>query len=132
MSRSGYDNWECDWYTVMWRGAVKSAFRGRRGQAFLREMLTALDRLPERRLTKNKLEIDGEVCALGALGRDRGLDMSQIDSEDPDTVASQFDVARAMACEIMFENDEGASDWWEETPEQRFSRMRAWVASNIK
>jgi hypothetical protein len=44
MSRSGYDE-SCDdnWGLICWRGAVASALRGRRGQAFLRELVDALD-----------------------------------------------------------------------------------------
>jgi hypothetical protein len=34
-----------------------------------------------------------------------------------------------MACEIMFENDEGARN---ETPEQRYERMRRWVDGRIR
>jgi len=47
MSRSGYSD-DCDdqWSLICWRGAVKSAIRGKRGQAFLKEMLAALDALP--------------------------------------------------------------------------------------
>jgi hypothetical protein len=32
----------------------------------------------------------------------------------------------------MYENDEAAVYWREETPEVRFDRMRRWVASQIK
>lgn len=130
MSRSGYsDDAENLW---IWRGAVASAFRGRRGQAFLREMLAALDALPEKRLVDSELEAHGEVCALGAVGKARGLDMSKIDPEDSQSVAGKFNVAHAMACEIMWENDEAVGYWRNETPEQRFIRMRAWIASEIK
>ena len=135
MSRSGYSDCDCDineWKNIMWRGAVKSAFRGKRGQAFLREMLAAFDALPEKRLVSNVLEDDGEVCALGAVGKARGLDMSRIDPEDSYAVAAKLNVSPAMAREFMFENDEAARYWRDETPEQRFIRMRAWVASQIK
>lgn len=116
----------------MWRGAVASAIRGRRGQAFLEEMLAAFDALPERKLIENSLiENDGAVCALGAVGKARALDMQKIDPEDHETVAGAFGVAHALACEIMFENDEGAGYWAKETPEQRFERMRRWVESLI-
>jgi hypothetical protein len=40
MSRSGYDD-EGDF--GLWRGTVLAAIRGKRGQAFLREMKTAMD-----------------------------------------------------------------------------------------
>ena len=69
MSRSGYSD-ECDgWDLIRWRGAVASAIRGQRGQAFLREMLSALDAMPEKRLISEELERDGEVCAMGAVGQ---------------------------------------------------------------
>ena len=42
MSRSNYSD-DIDDYRqlVLWRGAVRSAIRGRRGQAFLHDLLTA-------------------------------------------------------------------------------------------
>ncbi len=131
MSRSGYSD-DCDYYWshIMWRGAVASAFRGKRGQAFLREMLAALDALPEKKLlTHDLINAEGAVCALGAVGKARGLDMAKIDPEDHDTVAGQFDVAHAMACEIMYENDEF---WQPESPEGRFYRMRRWIEGEIR
>lgn len=43
MSRSGYND-DCDgWALIRWRGAVNSAINGKRGQAFLRELVAALD-----------------------------------------------------------------------------------------
>lgn len=44
---------------IRWRGAVASAIRGKRGQAFLREMLAALDAMPEKRLIAGSLVFDG-------------------------------------------------------------------------
>jgi hypothetical protein len=50
MGRAGYSE-DCDgWALIRWRGAVTSAIRGKRGQAFLREMLDALDALPVKRI----------------------------------------------------------------------------------
>jgi hypothetical protein len=43
MSRSGYSDDCSGRELVLWRGAVASALRGRRGQAFLRELVDALD-----------------------------------------------------------------------------------------
>jgi hypothetical protein len=68
MSRSGYQDYTDQWEVIRWRGAVRSAIRGKRGQAFLREMLAALDALPDKRLIRNELEVNGEYCALGAVG----------------------------------------------------------------
>lgn len=128
MSRSGY-SYDCDgWDVIRWRGAVASAIRGKRGQAFLQEMLTALDTLPEKRLTENELQHDGEVCAMGAVGLQRGINMTEIDPEEREEVARAFGISEALAAEIAYENDEGG---WRETPEQRWNRMRNWAASKV-
>ena len=72
MSRSGYiDDYGCggreeQWALIRWRGAVASAIRGKRGQKFLRDVLAAMDELPEPTLISDELEKDGQVCAIGA------------------------------------------------------------------
>lgn len=128
MSRSGYSE-DCE-NIAIWRGAVASAIRGRRGQAFLKEMLAALDAMPEKKLVQWELEKGGEVCAIGAVGKVRGVEMSALDPEDRDGVADAFGIAPALACEIVYMNDEA---FWQgvETPEARFVRMREWVARQI-
>jgi hypothetical protein len=130
MSRSGYTD-ECEgWSLIRWRGAVASAIRGKRGQAFLREALSALDALPEPELIPNDLAAEGSFCTLGAVGRSRSVDMSAVDPDDRETVAGLFAIPHALAAEIMWENDEGA---WagEETPRARWQRMRAWIAGHL-
>jgi hypothetical protein len=117
MTRSGY------------RGAVTRALRGARGQDFLREMLAALDSLPERKLIMNELEKDGQVCAIGAVGRARGLDMTNIDPSAEEVIARIFGIAEAMAREIMWVNDYGPR---RVTPESRYNRVREWVSSWIR
>lgn len=71
---------------------------------------------------------EGDVCALGALGRVRGLDLTALDPEQTDGVAAAFDIAEPLAREIVYMNDECG---WNETPEQRWKRMRNWVAAQI-
>lgn len=160
MSRSGYSD-DCDnWALIKWRGAVKSSINGRRGQAFLRQVLAALDAMPEKRLIAHELQADGEFCTLGVQGAARGLDLSSIDPEDRAAVAHAFGIAEALAAEIMYENDEYIDefDWmtveicgpmrprypdWgrhertvrvpaQRAAERRWHHMRAWVASQIK
>lgn len=144
MSRSGYN--DCgdieQWDLIRWRGAVASALRGRRGQAFLREMAAAMDAMPVRELIADDIvREDGQACAIGTVARARGMDVTGLDPEDRETVADRFGIARAMVAEVVFENDEGGHSpgwdevercWRRETPEQRFDRMRAWVASQIR
>jgi len=130
MSRSGYVE-DCDmeqWALIRWRGAVMSAIRGRRGQALLREMRDALDAMPDKRLIAKSLDKDGERCALGCVAVARGMDVSKIDPEDPEQVAAAFGVAKALVCEIAYENDD---DYGPVKPEGRWRRMRNWVEQHI-
>ena|SRR5436190_4694934 len=129
MSRSNYSD-DCDgWDLIRWRGAVASAIGGKRGQKLLREMADALDAMPKKELIAESLEANGEVCALGCVGRSKGIDMSHIDPEEPELVARAFNVSSALVQEIAFENDEA---WRHETPKHRWTRMRNWVSQNIK
>jgi len=131
MSRSNYDD-SCDgWDLIRWRGAVASAIRGHRGQRLLQELLDALDAMPEKVLIAEALVQDGRYCALGVVGHARGLPLAEIDPEDSNQVAQQFDIADALAREIAFIND---TDWnWQkETPAERWVRVRAWVARQLK
>lgn len=130
MSRSGYSE-DCE-NVSLWRGAVASAIRGKRGQALLREMLTALDAMPVKRLICGELVTPaGECCALGAVALARGLPTDCVDVHDRAAVAALFGIAPALAAEIEFEND-GDFCWQTTTPEQRFTHMRAWVAARLK
>lgn len=131
MSRSGYiDYFDDVLLHHQWRSAVRSAIRGKRGQAFLREMLEALDDLPQKRLISSELQRQEEVCAIGAVGRARGVPMSHIDPENHERIATTFGIANALAREIMWINDEAAFD--PETPEQRYERVRKWVVEHLR
>jgi hypothetical protein len=173
LSRSGYsDDYGDDDPLALgrWRAAVRSATHGRPGQAFLRELLAALDALPHKRLVANVLQEgewddsgehivpvkDGDVCAFGAVGRARGIEMpARLDLDDDDDdmaheVQCLFGTTDALSREIMHHNDDGGigrrvpipnvlesrGDWFgytyiPETPEQRFERMRKWVVAQI-
>lgn len=134
MSRSGYipdydfdDNLTYGRY----RGAVLSAIRGRRGQTFLRDMLVAMDAMPEKRLIAGALvDEDGEQCALGCLALARGLDVTTLDPEEPGQIAAAFDINEKLAREIAFENDEAWGP--REAPEERWKHMRAWIERHIE
>ncbi|MBR8054202.1 hypothetical protein K6W26_22860 [Burkholderia sp. AU42008] len=137
MSRSGYSD-DCE-NVELWRTTVRNAIRGKRGQALLRDLAAALDAMPEKRLITAELQdTAGDFCTLGVLGNVRGLDLKSIDPEDRHSVAAAFNIAPALAAEIVFENDENGDHWDHahggfvfETPEQRWTRMRKWVADNL-
>lgn len=129
MSRSGYNEDSDDqWALIRWRGVVASAIRGKRGQAFLREMLAALDAMPNKRLIAHDLISDGEVCAIGSVGVKREIDLSALDPDDYDTIAGSFGIASPLVQEIEWMNDEA---YGYATPEQRWQHIRAWVAGAI-
>lgn len=168
MSRHGYcEDGDDPLEFGRWRAQVRSATRGKRGQKLLRDMLAALDAMPEKRLVALELECtpsldaaqaatltailgreitveeyreqflerdtqarEGDVCALGAVGRMRGVDMSDLNPDDFEGVASAFDVADPLAREIVWINDECGPPG--ETPEARWQRVRKWVSNQIK
>lgn len=132
MSRSGYSEDVDNWALICYRGAVESAIRGKRGQRLLRDMLAALDAMPVKELIAEDLERDGRVCALGALGNARGMDMTEIDPYDSATVASRFDIAESLAREIAFVNDDDYFDCRHPTPAQRWQRVRNWVIAALR
>jgi len=132
MSRSGYvDDYDDEpGRQNLWWGNVARSIRGKRGQAFLREMAAALDAMPVKELIADELVQDGAVCAIGAVAAARKLDVSKLDPEDAEAVAKTFGIAEPLAREIVYVNDD---DWGpSETPAHRWTRVREWVDKQIR
>ena len=145
MSRHGYIE-DCDFDALAhgrWRAQVASAIRGKRGQAFLRELVAALDAMPEKKLITDALVTEAPsfippehapsapmVCAIGSVGARRGIDLARLDPDDYDNLANVFGIAHQLVQEIEYFNDE-ARRWSGETQEQRWQRMRDWAARRI-
>lgn len=128
MSRSGYCEDLVPWDLIRWRGAVNSAIKGKRGQSLLSEMAKALDSMPVKRLIKGELiNCAGEVCSLGAVAKYKCLPIEDLDPDDSENVASRFNIAEALAKEIVYQND----DFYDENPEKRWQRIRKWVAEKL-
>lgn len=130
MSRSGY-NEDCDgWGLIRWRGQVASAIRGKRGQQLLKDLLAALDAMPEKQLIAGELvTANGEFCALGAVANYRGVVVSDVDPYDnPNELAKRLNVATQLVREIEFINDEW---YYNQTPEGRWWTVRKWVQTQI-
>jgi hypothetical protein len=133
MSRSGYSD-DCE-NLGLWRGAVRNAITGKRGQAFLREMAAALDAMPVKELIAGDIvRSDGNACAIGSVALARRMDTSDLgDGSNQDYVAQRFGIARALAAEIAYENDECGGHWMQpETPAARWTRMRKWVSEQLR
>jgi hypothetical protein len=112
----------------MWRGVIMSATRGKRGQAFFRALVEALDAMPDKRLVAGELETEeGSVCALGCLGKHRGIAIGSVDTEDWDKLGELFDIAPQLAQEVMHVNDERG----QQSPEDRWRAVRHWAARKI-
>ncbi len=137
MSRSGYSDDLDQGALNIYRANVDRALAGKRGQKFLREMLVALDAMPVKELVAGEIvRDDAHVCAIGAVAIARKVDVSALDVYDQEEVGKTFGVARAMAAEIAYENDERGfryvdGKYRDDTPEERWTRMRAWVAGQI-
>lgn len=136
MSRSGYSG-DCEGRELgLWRASVNRAIRGKRGQAFLRDLIAALDVMPEKKLAAEvfvEAASTGGCCAMGAVALARGLSREQlahVDEYDRNVVGNVLDIAPALAAEIAYENDEG-NGYRAETDEQRWQRMRKWAEANL-
>jgi len=127
MGRSGYTE-DCE-NVALWRGAVERALYGKRGQAFLRELIASLDAMPEKVLIAEQLiDSEGRCCALGAVYKSRGIGVDAIDYWDAGVVGDSLGIARAMAAEIEYMNDEHFSRI---TPAERWVKIREWAKSYI-
>ncbi len=139
MSRSGYYESTGDDHLDLgrWRGQVASATRGKRGQRFFLDLIAALDALPEKKLISGELEEEGSYCALGALGRHRGVDLKALDIRDWDDgdwakLGEAFDIASQLAQEAMYVNDDRDYCYKPTTPESRWQSVREWALAQLK
>lgn len=130
MGRSGF--YEMDGEDPLAEGRSlahqRSAMYGKRGQRLLRDLIAALDAMPEKRLVSDVLveKDSGEVCALGCLGKARGLPIETLDPEKHDELAKAFDVSETLIQLVEWTNDEYAK-----TPEDRWRQVRAWAESEL-
>jgi len=119
------------------------AIKSKRGQAFLRELIAALDAMPDKRLVRGNFTCADGLCTLGAVGQSRGVDLAPLQrlaariEDDPDdgeaigelndATAGAFGVARSLVAEIMWRNDDSGDD-----PAVRWKQMRHWAATQIR
>jgi hypothetical protein len=131
MTRSGYsDDYDSN-YIYLFRAVVNRTIKGKRGQAFLRELRDALEAMPDKRLIEDDLQTpEGAVCALGAVGQARGLDMSKLTPDYSDQIAKAFRISETLAREIAYVNDDDFN-YQDETPEDRYVRVLCWVKEQI-
>jgi hypothetical protein len=163
MSRSGYtDDQEDQWAFIRYRGAVTSAIRGKRGQAFLREMLASLDAMPDKRLITGALVFDGqpdipwnpyphEDVIVGGdqlvTGRGEVVRVGDVCAIGSVGIARGLDMSGvdphdppqvsgafgiSEALAREIVYENDEGCYRPETPEQRFERMRNWILSLLR
>ena len=141
MSRSGFHEME-DWdresilSSGRVRGQVASASRGKRGQAFLKTALAALDNMEDKRLSGGTFGVkDGCMCFMTSIATETGRAsvFSGVRNRDDDgegvceNLAQAFDVAPVLIKDLVWDNDEYPYDG----PADRWGKMRARVANSI-
>ena len=141
---------------ALWDANCRRSIRGKAGQRALRELEAALVAMPVKRLIKDTLvTADGDVCAVGAYARHKGLDLSTFDPEDEtDQVGVQAGMPPLVAWEVVALNDIHLDTVWEiaagplgrheatykggiprirdMTPEERYERVLAWVRQRLQ
>lgn len=145
MSRSGYsEDYDCDEESMrlanLYRASTERSIKGKRGQALLRDLLGALDAMPVKELVYGEFATpDGAVCALGCVGKARGVKLDDLDpiameeNQEWSELAKRFNIAESLAREVMAVNDgDGAWISHDETPAKRWTRMRKWVAEQVQ
>lgn len=140
MSRLYQDDYGFEpWMQGQQAGALRSAIRGNRGQQFLRDLVAALNALPEPKLSAGALEDEetGCCCAFGAVRRYRGTDAvplyfdPQEKDLDPPHFVEPFNVATALAWEVVEANEGRSVSNSEAAMRQRWSSVRAWAARQL-
>ena len=110
---------------------IAAAIRSKRGQTLLRDLLAALDAMPDKKLIAGDfVRPNGSCCALGVLGLARGIDPEYLSAlgDDYDRTSKSFGVSISLIRHIQNENDHRLKN---ATQQERWAHVREWVASNI-
>jgi hypothetical protein len=153
MSRYSYCDYDdgdvlASFHRGAWEHSHNRALNSKRGLKVLREFEQALLALPVPRLICNEIVKDGEVCAIGAYAKYKGCDLTKYepglcgwcdnydcDCSDTDlemtaSLGKEAGMARTMAWDFAYMNDEVYSG----TPEERWTktieRVRRLIASH--
>jgi hypothetical protein len=114
----------------LWQANCRRSLSGKCGQKELRVLRDALVALPDKRLIHGSLvNEDGEVCAIGAYARHKGLDLQKFDPEDKtDAVGIEAGMPSLVAWKVVEMND---IEWAHLSPEYRYAKMLKWVNAQL-
>lgn len=120
-----------------YEAAKLSTLRGRRGQAFLRELVAALDALPQPELSEGALgdRRTGCVCALGAVALAQGDSFDDLAKDNgnwgPDEAAEWYSISPTLANEIISANDDWRDGNTVDVRRSRWRHVRSWAVSHL-
>lgn len=132
MSRISYsENEDYPGQFDLWQANCLRSLRGRQGQEELRALREALLSLPDKRLIHGVLvDEEGDVCAVGAYARHKGLDLQTFDPEDAtDEVGIAAGMPNLVAWKVVEMNDLNLDS--RVTPEQRYTKMLEWIDTQL-
>jgi hypothetical protein len=138
----------------LWQANCQRSINGKAGQKALRELEQALVALPDKRLIAGELQTaDGEVCAIGALLKYRGIEKTEADPEEMEEVGIELGLPPLVAWKVVCQNDIEIDGRYLEvfgphhptyrfagrdmrlvsvTPGERYEKMLAWVRKQIQ
>lgn len=111
---------------ALWQANCLRSLQGKQGREELQVLRAALLALPDKRLIYGSLvDEDGEVCAIGAYARHKGLDLQKFDPEDAtDDVGIEAGMPKLAAWKVVEMND---VEFDHLTPERRYVKMLEWI-----
>ena len=114
----------------LWQANIDRCLKGKKGQAALLEFREALLALPEKRLIADALyDEEGSVCAVGAYGAYKGVNLNDCDPDyETDEAGFKFGLPRLVAWKLVELND---IEFDQCSPEERYTRMLNWVEGRI-
>jgi len=108
--------------------SLERSINSKRGQAFLRELILALNALPEKILIYGDFENSDGYCVMGACLKYRNLNVREIDDSN-EGLGSIFNIHTEFIEKVIDVND---SPRIIETQTKRWHRVRDWAVSNLK
>lgn len=115
----------------LWQANCRRSLNGKAGQRALRDLETALLALPTKRLIADELhDVAGDVCAIGALARAKGLKPKADPGYEMEEVGVECGMPRLVAWKVVEINDIELSSY-RVGPEARYERVLAWVRSQL-
>lgn len=135
---------------ALYHANTERALKGKRGQAFLKELEAALLMLPEKVLIEGSICREGAVCANGALALKRKVDagmqipeaLKWLEENKPDDdfnggdagqtgdfMEKHFGILSRLAVHTAFVNDEHRQT--DHSDHGRYEKVLSWVRSQI-